>query len=123
MCIWPGIINSVWTTSPAVQAPDLRPLGLFRKNRGRASLRVKLTPHAAQKAEVRRLGLPLELIVRFVSLRLPTGELEVLVTSLLDEVEYPTQEFLEVYHWRWNHETFITCSKAGWIWRISVARR
>ena len=79
---------------------------LFRKNRGRASVRVKLTPHAAQKAKVRRLGLPLELVVRFVSLRLPTGGLEVLVTSLLDEVEYPTQEFLEVYHWRWNHETF-----------------
>src|SRR5258708_9334689 len=43
---------------------------------------------------------------RFVSLRLPTGELEVLVTSLLDEQLYPTQEFLTVYHWRWGHETF-----------------
>ncbi len=79
---------------------------LWRKNRGGVSLRVKLTPHAAQRAEVRRLGLPLELIVRFISVRLPTGGLEVLVTSLLDEGEYPTQEFGEVYHWRWNHETF-----------------
>ena len=79
---------------------------LFRKNHGGVSIRVKLTPHAAQQAEVRRLGLPLELTVRFVSVRLPTGGLEVLATSLLDEVEYPTQEFLEVYHWRWNHETF-----------------
>jgi hypothetical protein len=32
--------------------------------------------------------------------------LEVLVTSLLDEDEYPAQEFGEVCHWRWNHETF-----------------
>ena len=48
----------------------------------------------------------MELTVRFVSLRLPTGGLEVLVTSLLDEVAYPTEEFLTVYHWRWNHETF-----------------
>ena len=29
-----------------------------------------------------------------------------LVTSLLDETLYPTEEFLEVYHWRWNHETY-----------------
>src|SRR6266446_4962387 len=79
---------------------------LFRKNRGGVSIRVKLIPPSAQKAEVRRLGLPLELIVRFVSVRLQTGGLEVLATSLLDEVEYPTQEFLEVYHRRWNHETF-----------------
>jgi hypothetical protein len=85
---------------------------LFRKNRGGVSMRVKLTPHSAQKAEVRRLGLPLELNVRFVSVRLPTGGLEVLVTSLLDEVEYPTQEFLEVYHLRWNHETFYNVLKS-----------
>ncbi len=44
--------------------------------------------------------------VRFVSVRLPTGELEVLVTSLLDEQRYPSREFLEVYHYRWGHETF-----------------
>jgi hypothetical protein len=36
-----------------------------------------------------------------VSLRLPTGELEVLATSLLDEALYPTQEFLPLYHRRW----------------------
>jgi hypothetical protein len=79
---------------------------LFRKDRGGCSIRVKLMAPATQRAELQRLGLPTELIVRFLSLRLPTGELEVLATSLLDEVEYPTQEFLTVYHWRWNHETF-----------------
>jgi hypothetical protein len=79
---------------------------LFRQNRAGRSMRVKLTPPWAHRAELRRLGLPLELIVRFVSLRLPTGALEVLVSSLLDEVQYPTPEFLQVYHWRWNHETF-----------------
>jgi hypothetical protein len=85
---------------------------LFRKNRGGVSLRVKLIAPASYKPELRRLGLPLELSVRFVSLRLPTGQLEVLVTSLLEEVEYPTQEFLEVYHWRWNHETFYNVLKS-----------
>ena len=44
--------------------------------------------------------------VRFVSLRLPSGELEVLATSLRDPALYPTEEFLTVYHWRWGHETF-----------------
>lgn len=79
---------------------------LFRKNRACRSVVVKLFAPPEQKAELRRLGLPLELTVRFVSVRLSTGELEVLATSLLDEVLYPTEEFLTVYHCRWNHETF-----------------
>jgi hypothetical protein len=85
---------------------------LFRHNRAGISLQVKLRPSAAQMAEVRRLGLPLELTVRFVSLRLSTGELEVLVTSLLDEGTYPTLEFLDVYHSRWGHETFYNVLKS-----------
>lgn len=79
---------------------------LFRLHRAGRSRIVKLFAPADQKAELKALGLPLELIVRFVSLRLPDGKLEVLVTTLLDEEAYPTQEFLEVYHWRWGHETF-----------------
>ena len=46
------------------------------------------------------------LTVRFVRVRLSTGEWEVLVTSLRDEVAYPTAGFLELYHWRWGVETF-----------------
>ena len=79
---------------------------LFRMNRAGRSKTVRLRAPADQRAELRALGLPLELTVRFVSLRLPTGELEVLATSLLDEEQYPTEEFLNVYHCRWNHETF-----------------
>ena len=79
---------------------------LFRLNRAGRSKTVRLLAPAAQRAELRVLGLPLELIVRFVSVRLPTGELEVLATSLLDQQQYPTEEFLNVYHYRWNHETF-----------------
>ena len=79
---------------------------LFRMNRAGRSVVVKLFAPSEEKAELKRLGLPLELTVRFVSVRLSTGELEVLATSLLDEQRYPTEEFLEVYHWRWNHETF-----------------
>jgi hypothetical protein len=79
---------------------------LFRKNRAGRSRVVRLMAPADQKAELRELGLPVELKVRFVSVRLPTGELEVLATSLLDEQLYPTEEFLTLYHYRWNQETF-----------------
>ncbi len=47
-----------------------------------------------------------------ISLRLPDGKLEVLVTTLLDEQKYPTEEFLAVYHWRWGHETFYNMLKS-----------
>ena len=79
---------------------------LFRANRAGQSKVVKLVAASDQRAELKKLGLPTQLIVRFVSLRLSTGELEVLATSLLDEMLYPTNDFLEVYHWRWNHETY-----------------
>jgi hypothetical protein len=79
---------------------------LFRKNRAGRSLVVKLRAPRHERAQLQRLGLPVELIVRFVSVRLSTGELEVLATSLLDEQKYPTAEFSDLYHIRWNHETF-----------------
>jgi len=79
---------------------------IFRLNRANQSKVVWLFAPSDQKAEWRRLGLPLKMKVRFVSVRLPTGELEVLATSLLDEAGYPTEEFLTVYHWRWGHETY-----------------
>jgi hypothetical protein len=79
---------------------------MFRLNQANQSKEVWLFAPPDQKAECQRLGLPLKMRVRFVSLRLPGGELEVLATSLRDEVLYPTEEFLTVYHWRWGHETF-----------------
>jgi hypothetical protein len=79
---------------------------LFRMDRAGRSVMARIHAPAAQRAELRRLGLPLELTIRFVSLRLSTGELEVLATSLLDQEEYPTDEFQQVYGWRWKHETF-----------------
>lgn len=79
---------------------------LFRLNRANHSKVVWLFCPPDQKAECGRRGLPLKIKVRFVSVRLPTGELEVLATSLLEETDYPTEEFLGVYHRRWGHETF-----------------
>jgi hypothetical protein len=79
---------------------------LFRLNRAGQSKRVCLLAPSDQRATLLALGLPLQIVVRFVSLRLSTGELEVLVTTLLDEATYPTQEFKEVYHCRWGIETY-----------------
>ena len=79
---------------------------MFRINRAGRSKIVKLVAASDQRAQLKKLGLPTALIVRFVSVRLSTGELEVLVTSLLDETLYPTPEFPGLYHGRWNHETY-----------------
>lgn len=65
-----------------------------------------LTPCSGQASEIHRLGLPPVVTVRFVRVRLSTGEWEVLVTSLLDEALYPTEDFLDLYHARWGIETF-----------------
>lgn len=41
---------------------------------------------------------------RFICIELPTGEKEVLITSLLDKEKYPYEVFQELYHLRWNVE-------------------
>ena len=89
---------------------------MFRLHRAKRSPEVWLDAPSDDRAECRKRGLPLQIRVRFVSVRLPTGELEVLVTTLLDPVLYPTQEFLTVYHGRWGHETFHLMLKGRLEW-------
>jgi hypothetical protein len=81
-------------------------LDLFRLDRAGRSVVTTLHAPADQRAALQRQGLPLQLTVRFVSVRLSPGELEVLVTALLDEAAYPTAEFGELYHQRWGQETY-----------------
>ena len=76
------------------------------KGEGADSQIVTQIPCAAQMPLIQQLSLPTSLTLRFVRVRLSTGEYEVLVTSLLDEDLYPTQEFLLLYHLRWGIETF-----------------
>lgn len=52
------------------------------------------------------LSLPKDISVRFIRVILPTGEIEVLMTSLLNEDTYPTASFQELYWQRWGAETF-----------------
>ena len=79
---------------------------LFSEARGGMSQQITLKAPSDQRPGLIELGLPLEVTVRFVSVKLSTGEIEVLVTSLLDEVLYPTEVFADVYHLRWGVETF-----------------
>lgn len=44
--------------------------------------------------------------VRMLRIELPSGEIEILMTSLLDNEKYPHQEFAQLYFERWKVETF-----------------
>jgi hypothetical protein len=79
---------------------------LFSENQAGRSVVVTLQPEPKKRAEMRRAGLPATITVRLVTVRLPTGELEVLATNLLDGTLYPTADFAELYHCRWGIETY-----------------
>jgi Transposase DDE domain len=79
---------------------------LFARNAAGLSVEVRLPAPKPVRAECGQRGWPLQLTVRLITVRLPSGELEVLVTSLLDPVKYPTQVFGPVYGQRWGQETY-----------------
>jgi hypothetical protein len=87
-------------------AASFAPARRMLKGEGPDSQIVTLTPCAGQARDIRTRSLPRSLTVRFVRVRLSTGEWEVLVTSLLDAARYPSAEFLELYALRWGVETF-----------------
>ena len=64
----------------------------------------------SQGKAVREQRLPATLRIRFVSVMLSTGELEVLVTSLLD-ASISGKAFKELYHLRWGIEGFFDLVK------------
>ena len=75
---------------------------LFARDQAGVSETVTLqAPPSARAA-----GWPAQMRMRFVTVRLSTGELEVLATSLLDEERYPGGCFLELYGQRWGIETY-----------------
>lgn len=71
-----------------------------------ASRIVTLKPSSNQKSKIRDLELPDEIQVRFVRVVLDSGDIEVLVTSLLNETHYPSEIFKEIYNYRWGIEGF-----------------
>ena len=79
---------------------------LFAQNQAGRSVIVELRPPNGTVGEIRAAGLPERITVRLVTVRLRTGELEVLATNLLDEQVYETQIFEELYYYRWGIETY-----------------
>lgn len=76
------------------------------KGEGADSQVVTLKPHHTRRLEIQALGLPMEITVRFVRVTLDNGEYEVLVTQLVDEEVWPTEEFKPIYWLRWGTEGF-----------------
>jgi hypothetical protein len=79
---------------------------LFAENRAGQSVIVELRPPNGTVGEMRAAGLPERIVVRLVTVRLSTGEVEVLATNLLDEQVYETAALGELYYYRWGIETY-----------------
>jgi DDE family transposase len=58
------------------------------------------------RSKIKALGLPEQVTVRLLKFTLPTGETEVLLTTLCDQENYPREEFYQVYGKRWNQESY-----------------
>jgi hypothetical protein len=84
-----GVVNEFWNSTQTERLVTL-PLSQTAKTRN----------------YVRQRGLAEAVPVRLMKFTLDTGEVEVLLTTLCDRRRYPTAEFKEIYHWRWNEETF-----------------
>ncbi|MFT4924893.1 MAG: hypothetical protein ACI8WB_000983 [Phenylobacterium sp.] len=62
-------------------------------------------PASSHKKEAKARGISTEpFMVRFVRIELPDGEVEVLITSVLDSQTYPYGLFKDLYHQRWSIE-------------------
>jgi hypothetical protein len=72
---------------------------------GAAQAFVDIVPGSQGRAQCRRRGLSQEPVaVRLVRVDLPSGDTEVLLTSLCDPEAYPEAVFAELYHQRWGIE-------------------
>lgn len=65
-----------------------------------------------QKRRVRERGLPSTIKIKLIRIILPTGEVEVLATSLLSDAEFEHNEFKHLYSLRWGVETFFSKLKS-----------
>jgi hypothetical protein len=80
---------------------------MFSKD-GPADLIVKITAPERRFNNVLKSGLPREIEVRLIRVILSTGEVEVLVTSLMNKNNFKMENFQELYFLRWGVETFFS---------------
>ena len=80
---------------------------------GKKECKIQLPIPARIKKQLEECGVTFKgdsLTVRLVRVELNTGEVEVLMTNLLDAGLYPAEEFDKVYHLRWNiEESYKSC--------------
>jgi hypothetical protein len=69
-------------------------------------IQLSLPMTAATREFVKQHSLPETITVRLIRVVLPTGETEILLTTLVDAQAYPATEFSQVYNWRWSEETY-----------------
>lgn len=67
-------------------------------------------PHE-RRAVIRERELPKDVTVRLVKITLPSGGVEVLMTSLVDDEAFPREAIGELYAMRWGAETSINYLK------------
>lgn len=87
-------------------ASSFTPVRQMLKGEGDDSQIITLKLKPCKLAEIKAKNLPEEVQVRLVRVRLETGEYEVLITNLIDEIEFPTEDVLSIYHLRWGAEGF-----------------
>ena len=95
---------------------------LFQQKEAGRSVICELRPHHEDRAAVEPAGLPVRIKLRFVTVRLSTGQLEVLATNLLDEERYPREDLGERYHFRWGIETYYGLLKSRLDWENFTGR-
>ena len=78
----------------------------WESNKIEALVTLNVSQSAETKRFVREHHLPERVRVRLLKFRLPTGETEVLLTTLCDLKQYRRAEFYTVYGWRWSDETY-----------------
>ena len=91
------------TRAPKSMYPELQ--ALARISPDKTAVQTIAMPYH-QRAAMQNLGLPESITIRCVLVDLPTGEEEVLFTSLPDTEEYPGEEFQALYFKRWGEETY-----------------
>lgn len=67
---------------------------------------IEIPVREAKKKSIKEEVLLEKVKLRLIRVELSTGEIEVLGTSLLNEEEYPMEDFKEIYHKRWGIETY-----------------
>ena len=73
---------------------------------GKKSIVTEIYPREKQSFKDKEYTKNTGLTVRFLRIELPGGEVEVLITNLLDSNKYPNKMFKELYFLRWGVETF-----------------